>query len=116
MPNIRMFPPPPGATNPITFANGGTRYQVAVGTPVDMPPGDAEFLSTNGWFPAASGGGRGSPEMAQVGPTSARPVAKLGTSVPLDAGTHYVDTTLAKVIVWDAASGVWRDPASGSAV
>jgi hypothetical protein len=58
-------------------------------------------------------------QVCMSGPTSARPKAGDGdmpaTSNALQAGIHYLDTTLALMIVSDG-TGLWRNPVTGAAV
>jgi hypothetical protein len=100
------------ATQTISTGGGVRSYTPAPGIVFDVPREDVEHLAANGFFAVGIGGGRGSPEPAQVGATSARPTSA-GVAVPLAAGAQYIDTTLGKIIIWDGAT--WRDYA-GSAV
>ncbi len=109
--NVRLLPTPT-ATQTISSRDGFRSYAPVLGTPVDAPRQDVELLTGNGWVAVGIGGGRGSPEPAQAGATSARPTSA-GVAIPLQPGSQYVDTTLGKIIVWDGAT--WRDYA-GSAV
>ena len=113
MPNVRLFPPAVArfGTNPITVRE--RIYSSTIGTPLDVPFEDVAMLEGNGWTPVARAGGRGSAEPAQVGTTAQRPTAQLGSGVPLAAGTQYVDSDVAGIVVYDGAT--WRDYA-GNAV
>lgn len=109
MPKVRLLPVA-GATQTITAR--GTPYTPTPGTPIDVDPADANVLIGNGFVAVARGGGRGSPEPAQVGASSARPTATYGSGTPLAPGTQFIDTTVG-VIVFDGSD--WRDYA-GNAV
>lgn len=111
MSTVRMFSTST-ATQTISTGGGVRSYTPAPGTVFDVPREDAEKLAANGFFYVGIGGGRGSPEPAQVGTTSARPT-QAAVAVPLQPGTQYIDTTIGKIIVWDGA--IFRDY-TGSAV
>ncbi|HLX30774.1 MAG TPA: hypothetical protein VKV24_20040 [Casimicrobiaceae bacterium] len=110
MPNFRLLPTPAART--ITVRE--RIYTPSPGVPIDVDPADADALIGNGWIAVGRGGGRGSAEPAQVGPTSARPTAQLGFGTPLAAATQYVDTDVGSIVEWDGA--VWRDPVTGDSV
>jgi hypothetical protein len=96
--------PPSNAAFQITTANG-RNYAAAPGTVADVPDFDAQVLAANGWV-----------KVGWSGPTTARPPANQVTAAPYFAvpGCHFVDTTLAAVIVFDGAT--WRNPVTGAAV
>ena len=85
-----------GAGEPIqrSYTATGGGFIDAVGDPSS---GDASALTSQGFL-----------KVCQSGPTSARPVFSVGQS----PGFQYLDTTLAKIVVWDGAN--WRDPVTGS--
>jgi hypothetical protein len=72
------------------------------GSFLDVMDADAGVLQANGWI-----------YVAPSGPTSARPVGRLGLyqSAP---GSTFWDTTIGKLIISDGQS--WRDPVNGNAV
>jgi len=96
---------PPTAVSQQNRIANGRAYSGAPGAAVDIVDFDAEVLAANGWI-----------KVALSGPTTARPSATLGVSAPYlaVAGTHYFDSTLGYVIVFDGSA--WRNPATGSAV
>jgi hypothetical protein len=93
MPNVRLIPPPGGATTP---ANGRS-YTCAANATLDVPDFDAFVLIANGWLKVAG----------SVGATSARPASPF-------KGQTFHDTTLGYNITWDGKA--WRNPATGAAV
>jgi hypothetical protein len=79
MPNVRVFPPAPGATG---TANGRS---YSTSSYLDVPDFDAAVLSANGWVSL------GANCHGMVGPTSAR---------PNPPGGSYYDTSLALLVTW----------------
>jgi hypothetical protein len=94
MPTIRLLPP----TLPIyqKLSVNGRPYNAAPGAVLDCPDFDAGPLAANGYM-----------RVGEVGPTSARPRSPF-------KGTHYVDTTLALIIMNDGTT--WRNPITGASV
>lgn len=80
----------------------GTSYSAVVGTTVDAPAQDVNYLTANGW--AVTGSPRDS---GGVGATTGRPTDGLYH------GLTYTDTTLGHVVVYDGAT--WRNPVTGAA-
>lgn len=107
---VRMLPPPaPSAHDPIRI-NGRT-YASAGAAFIDFPDADAVIADANDWQ-----------WLGVVGTTAQRPAAANLAATINDVSptfgplTKYIDTTLGKTILWDAASKVWRDPLTGAAV
>jgi hypothetical protein len=100
--NFRMLPPI--AVTAQTMTVNGRTYAAAPGSALDVPDFDAGALAANGWI-----------KVAPSGPTSARPTpAATGAPYIGGVGSHFYDTTLAQLIVFDGAT--WRNPATGAAV
>lgn len=103
MPNFRMLAPTNvGAQN---MTNNGRPYSAAPGSVLDVVDADAQVLAAAGWV-----------KVAFSGPTSARPTigAPSGPYFTAARGTHFLDTTLNALIVFDGAT--WRSPISGASV
>lgn len=83
-----------------------TKYRAirAGQTPRDRPSYEeamAVVAANPGWILAG-----------RVGTTAERPTSAVTESMPASTGTVYIDTTLAKVIVFDGQ--VWLDPVTGA--
>jgi hypothetical protein len=93
---------PPVEPSHQTYVINGRSYTAAPGSFLDVYDADAQELEANGWV-----------AVAPSGPTSARPVGRLGLyqSAP---GQLFFDTTINKLIISDGQT--WRDPANGNAV
>jgi hypothetical protein len=83
----------------------GRSYASTPGNVVDVVDADAAQLCANGWI-----------KVAFSGPTSGRPGTSQanGMYFVAAAGTHFFDTTLGKLVVFDGST--WRDPNNGNAV
>lgn len=92
----------PSSGAKIKVANGRTNA-LAMGTSIDVPDHDASILSANGWFDVAG------PTSVGSGTTAQRPTTGLTAGL-----SHYADTTLAYLIVWDGL--LWRNPITGASV
>jgi hypothetical protein len=92
---IRVMPPADGLHPSITVF--GRAYTCALGSTLDVPPGDAQVMTANGWTSSSDA----------VGATAARPA-----NPALRQRFH--DTTLGYDIIFDGK--VWRNPTSGAAV
>ena len=91
---VRMISP--GKT--VSVVKDGRAYvSQGAGAVIDAHESDLHALESAGYTPVAPSGA-----------TSARPASPR-------KGLHFLDTTLAKLIVADV-SGVWRDPITGAAV
>lgn len=91
---VRMISP----SKAVSVAKDGRRYTSAgAGAIIDAHESDLHALESAGYTPVAPSGA-----------TSARPAGPR-------KGQSFVDTTLGKLIIADAA-GVWRDPVTGAAV
>jgi hypothetical protein len=99
--NFRMLGPIVSQTNNIN----GRIYSGAPGATYDIIDGDADVLGASGWT-----------RICPSGPTSARPTTSqaVNSNYFAGVGTHFFDTNLSKLIVFDGAT--WRDPATGAAV
>jgi len=101
---VRLLPPiNPGVQTRLAF---GRSYTGIPGQVFDIILGDAAVLEGAGWN-----------RITFSGSTADRPTSTVaGTQqpVPLSTGLLYLDTTLAKVIVYDGAA--WRDVIAGGVV
>ncbi len=90
--NIRLLGPPVA----MTINVNGRSYAGAPGNVYDVPEGqDSESLGASGFV-----------QIALSGPTSARPTPSMpgGTVHAARAGVHFLDTSIAKLIVFDGAT------------
>jgi hypothetical protein len=92
---IRVMPPADGLHPSITVFGRG--YTCALGSTLDVPPGDAQVMISNGWSTSSD----------TMGATAARPAAPA-------KGQQFHDSTVGYNIVFDGK--VWRNPTSGAAV
>ena len=91
---IRMLSP----TKVVSIAKDGRAYSSqGGGAVIDAHESDVHALESAGYTPVAPSGA-----------TAARPSAPA-------KGQRFLDTTLGRLIVADAA-GIWRDPVTGAAV
>ena len=96
---VRLISHGSGSKNPSTIPGGRSYGTGAAGTIVDVPvsaAADIQTLTANGWS-----------KVGASGTTAQRPTN-------LNAGDWYVDTTLAKAIVYDGVG--YRDPVTGNSV
>jgi hypothetical protein len=100
---VRLLPPVNASTQIMSV--NGRNYASTPGHGVDVPDTDAGQLCANGWM-----------KVAFSGPTTGRPGVSHGFGPYFTAApaTHFWDTTLSKLVVFDGAT--WRDPNNGNAV
>lgn len=97
---FRLFPH--AQPKPFTTQRGPS-YNVSAASFVDVPEHDARPMAASGWMIAC-----------EVGATAARPTPGpasdlAGFSVEIPSGYKFYDTTLAKMIIWNASRGIWVD-------
>jgi len=84
-----------------TFTNNaGRTYTGVAGVVQDIPEFDVMALTQHGWTKTTG---------CPCGPSGERPAKPMG-------GQDFLDTTLAKIITFNAPLGGWLDPAGGGAV
>jgi hypothetical protein len=99
MTTIRMMSPAKGSQVLNTGAPSPRIYDGrTAGVVVDVPINDAQYLGANGWI-----------NIANSGPTSARPVDLL-----VGIKSAFLDTTIGQLIIFDGQ--LWRSAVTGSAV
>jgi hypothetical protein len=92
---------PPGSGNSGTIGFQGRSYTCALGSTLDVDPAIAAVMVANGWINF----GRRVSGIVLSGATAARPTAD-AAGLALQPGTHFLDTTLNVIVVWDGVN--WR--------